>query len=866
MDELLERVERLATRGLRTGEEPRFALEQICRLVADGGARLSDDNVLRDIISTIPYFVFWKDRQCVYQGCNNTFGRAAGCETPEQIVGKTDYQLPWKKAEADFFVQCDQRVMSTGVAEVNIEEPQLQADGRQRTLETSKVPLRDADGKVVGILGIFRDITERKQLEEELRAAKGAAEASDKAKGDFLAAMSHELRTPLTLILGPLESLLQDHTAELSEQTLTSLRRMHRNACRLKVLTDDILDYSKGQAGLDTLSLETIDLAPHVAELVDDMQAAASAKGIQLTFEVAGPVRVKTDVSKLDKMLLNLVGNALKFTPACGRVAVRLSQDPERFVLAVSDTGIGIDPSHHDALFQRFVQVDAGSTRKYGGTGLGLALVKQFCELLGGQVTLHSKLGHGCEFAIALPRRTTSSDALSLPPASDTSSCIDARRRTDALTEETTQAPSSTTRTATDRLPKLLVAEDNPDLRNYIVSLFVDEFQVLVADNGAQAFQLVSRELPDVVISDVMMPVMDGFEFVQKVRADPALQTTPIILLTARAGAESSASSLESGADDYIAKPFNPLDLRARVRAARRMNDLHARLAEARARSEESERLASLGRLLAKLSHEINNPVNVIANSAEVLKGYTRSALHYADACTQALPSEAQDRFAALREELDWAFLCEDFPVGMNQIAEAAARVKDLQTDFRLFLRGKSALSLQAGDINAAVRLSVQQAKAGIPNTCKIETRLAPLGECRFDAPRLGQVLLNLLKNAAEAAGPHGEIVIETSEDLNAAYIAVTDNGPGVPGDLMGKIFEPLFSTKEIGLGTGLGLAICREIVEHHGGALRVSNTELGARFLVELPKRLSEGAIRRPAGSQFDSAPELRSDLGVNQ
>ncbi|MEN9581977.1 MAG: hypothetical protein RJA70_4986, partial [Pseudomonadota bacterium] len=758
MNNPIPRALRLAADAIENERDAIAALKDIVELLSDANIApeaLSDDGLLRNIITTIPHFVFWKDRDCVYQGANAAFASIAGFENPTDIAGCTDYDLPWKREEADFFVATDKRVMSSGVSQLNIIEPQKQADGRDRYLETSKVPLRNEAGEVVGILGIFQDVTERKQLERDLLDAKDAAEASDRAKSDFLAAMSHELRTPLTLILGPMESLLQDHVAELSPEVLRIVQCSHRNACRLKALTDDILDFSKGQAGLLAVAGEWVDLSTHVREVVGDMQPAALAQEIDLSFESEREgIRAYVDVRKLDKMLLNLVGNALKFTPSQGHVRIRLSHDAGRFRLDVTDTGIGIAPEDHARLFQRFVQVDAGSTRKYGGTGLGLALVKQFSDLMGGSVELQSALGKGATFTLTLP---TGSDQNCGPASEDTpaqgTSREDARRRALSLRTSAQQASAATLQPSTEpqgetregELPRLLVAEDNGDLREYIVNLFKADYQVEVTGNGAQALAIARTFKPEVILSDVMMPEMDGHELVKHVRADERLRTTPIILLTARAGAEASVSSLESGADDHVSKPFNPSDLRSRVRAALRLHRLNVALRDAKVQAAETERLAGLGRLLAKLSHEINNPVNVIVNSAGSLREYTDSALRYVATCTAALPEgELTPSLVKLREELGWDFIKEDFPLAVEQISEAASRVKDLQTDFRLFLRGEHAVNLEEGDLNASVLSTVEQARRLQAVNATIEHKLGVVGQVFFDHPRFCQALLNI--------------------------------------------------------------------------------------------------------------------------
>ncbi len=361
--------------------------------------------VLKNIIETIPYLVFWKDRNSNYLGCNEGFARAAGLNTSDDIVGKNDFELPWKKGESEWFRACDRRVIESGIPELNIEEPQLQAHGRQRFVSTSKVPLRDSSGEIVGVLGIYNDITERKMLEEDLRLAKEAAEVSALAKTDFLSAMSHELRTPLTLILSPVEWLLREKRSELSTSVVDSLMCVQRNADRLMILTDDILEFSKHEVGHLKLKTQALDVSKHVKQLVLDFEPTAEARGIALKLEGVDALGcVMLDIAKFDKILINLISNALKFTPSGGEVAVSLRLRDGAMVFAVADNGIGIDIADHDRIFRRFEQIEGGSTRRHGGTGLGLSLVKVFAELMGGSVSVESALGKGATFTVRIPR------------------------------------------------------------------------------------------------------------------------------------------------------------------------------------------------------------------------------------------------------------------------------------------------------------------------------------------------------------------------------------------------------------------------------------------------------------------------------
>ncbi len=789
---------------------------------------------LRTVIASVPFFVFWKDREGVFRGCNDMFAGIAGLATSAEIVGKTDYDMPWTKQESDLYREDDLSVIRSGKPKLNIEETNLDAEGNEKTILTSKVPLEADDGCIIGVLGIFADISARKKLEKELGHAKELAEAANQAKSDFLAAMSHELRTPLTLILAPLEALLAGERA-LAPDLARVLTQTHRNAARLKTLTDEILDFSKHQAGHLRLSPQVVRLSEHVQQLVSDMQAAAAACGVTLRTDGIqsdlGALRL--DSSKFDKIVVNLVGNALKFTPRGGTVAVSLQAVGTDLALSVEDSGIGIDPALHERLFRRFEQLDNSSTRSRGGTGLGLSLVKAFAELMGGSVSVDSELGKGSTFRVRVPFEVTldAPEALEAKASTHTSPARVLSLPGRSNGERQSWLPSDSS------APRVLVAEDNDELRTYIGDVLGAHFRVLAVADGAAAYDAIRLQQPDVVVSDVMMPLLDGFELLAKLKADPELRTIPVLMLTARASIEASADSLDRGADDYLAKPFSSIDLIARVRAAYRMKQLNASLLEAERRAAQAERLAGLGHLLAQLSHELNNPVNVIYNGVTPIEEYCRVMMRYTEACEQAARARGDSSLAPLRDALEVPFILADLPDALRAVRDAAARVIDLQANLVLFLQGRRSLKLASGDLNDLVHSTLELTRRATHGKLAIELSQGEVPPFAFDAGRLGQALLNLFKNASEAAGQRGNVRIATSSADGRARISVSDDGPGVPRAVRDRVFEPFFTTKEVGVGTGLGLAISLEIVSQHGGRLSLDEDyQAGARFILELP------------------------------
>ena len=530
--------------------------------------------ILQYVVDNVPYCIFWKDKESRYLGCNKNFAALDGRSDPRELVGKTDYDMAWRE-HAEGYRRFDRATMERGEPLLNQEEVTHDDQGREMVILTSKVPLRNESGEVIGLLGIIVDITERKRIETELQAAKEEAERAARIKGEFLANISHELRTPLTLVASPLESLLAGDSGPLPRAVVSQIERAHRNALRLVGMVNDLLDFSRLDAGKQRVLREHTDVAQLAALIVSDAQPLASARGLRLEFAShleQEPLSI--DRGMFEKILMNLLGNALKFTPRGGRVDVLLRPQGEHFELAVRDTGIGIAAVDHERIFERFQQGDPTSTRRYGGTGLGLALVKEFSELMGGRVSVESEEGQGARFTVLLPRQPGTRAGATTPLQT-----LEVNRWSTMQ-----QAPSDTlppdAELSEEQLPSLLLAEDNAEMRTYLRQLLAGRYRVIAVDNGRAALEAARQELPDVILSDVMMPGLDGLTLVEIVKSDEALRHIPVVLLTARAAKDAAVTALEAGADDYICKPFSPEELRARLRAAYRLGRAVRRMAE----------------------------------------------------------------------------------------------------------------------------------------------------------------------------------------------------------------------------------------------------------------------------------------------
>jgi PAS domain S-box-containing protein len=421
----------------------------------------------------------------------------------------------------------------------------------------------------------------------EQRRAEELAEL-DRAKTDFFSNISHEFRTPLTLMLGPL-SELRARSEGVDESMRQELDVAHRNGLRLAKLVNTLLDFSRLEAGRMQARYVPTELSGVTVELTSVFRSAVDKAG--LTFEVDCPPLdepVYLDRDMWEKVVLNLLSNALKFT-FDGSIAVRVRREGAHAAVSVSDTGIGVPAAEMPRLFERFHRIETARARSNEGSGIGLALVKELVELHGGSIAAESVEGSGTTFTVRLPFGTAHLPAEDLDsggpsgagPATSEPYVQEVLQWLRAEDEATALDAAVTPRSTGRARARVLVADDNADMREYLTRLLrTAGYDVDVVTDGRQALERVRTDLPDLVVSDVMMPRMDGLELVAALRTDPRTAAVPVLLLSARAGQEASIEGLHAGADDYLVKPFAAAELLARVRAnveLARLRNHHAR-------------------------------------------------------------------------------------------------------------------------------------------------------------------------------------------------------------------------------------------------------------------------------------------------
>lgn len=499
---------------------------------------------LRQIIDTNPNVIFVKDSESRYRLVNQALADAYST-TKEAMIGKSADDFCPRPEDAKRFRQHDLETMRAGKELITPEEKVTTPGGEERWIQTIRRPIFDEYGQATQILGVTTEITHRKKIEEELRAAKEVAEAANRAKSGFLASMSHEIRTPMNGIIGMAELAMTSQGEEQREYL--ALLRSSANA--LLDILNDILDYSKIEAGKLELDPVRFDVPELVRDVVKSLTFNAQKKNLELTYIVEPdvPPEIVADALRLRQVLLNLVGNAVKFTEK-GGVEVKVSKDgkenAKKLCISVRDTGIGIAPEKQKRLFHAFEQADCSTTRQYGGTGLGLAICSRLVQLMGGQIWMESEPGAGSTFHFTLQYAAPG----------------DSTETVGAKTEiARTLLPVSIQKRDSGRSLNILVAEDSPvNQRLAIAMLSKMGHEVTLAKNGREAVEKWSRGSFDLIFMDVQMPEMDGLEAVRRIREqEPMGVRIPIIAMTAHAMASDRERCLAAGMDEHISKPVS---------------------------------------------------------------------------------------------------------------------------------------------------------------------------------------------------------------------------------------------------------------------------------------------------------------------
>ena len=518
-----------------------------------------EENLKKSIIDLIPnHYIFWKDRNSVYLGCNQALASAVGLKSCSEIIGKTDYDLPTSKEQSDAYRADDRVIMDSGKPKLNIEEYQTLSDGKTRVLSTSKFPLFDNQGQVYGVLAVYSDITERKNLEICLEQSKNLAESANTAKTEFLANMRHDIRTPLSGIVGFSEIL----KAESKEPRIKEYaENLVASSHALLHLMDEVLEAIRVGSGEIPKLKRKFNLMQTLQDVVALYTAKAHAKRLKLAFNIDKklPHFVIGDKIRLHRIALELVGNALNFTDV-GQVtlSVELAKRENRNLvvkITVTDTGMGIPKEKQQEIYVQFKRLTPSYQGIYKGTGLGLYVVKQFIDELNGEIYVDSEPHHGTCFSCLIPlQEALLNDASGIDTADD------------LKTEKTYLSPMTNKlfSTALDskkalKISRVLLVEDNFIAQEVARALLsVLSCHVDIASNGTEALALYDKNHYDLILMDIGLGEgMDGYEVTHHIRNQKDnSKHTPIIALTAHASDENKQRCIEAGMDAVLTKPL----------------------------------------------------------------------------------------------------------------------------------------------------------------------------------------------------------------------------------------------------------------------------------------------------------------------
>ena len=698
-------------------------------------------------------------------------------------------------------------------------------------------------GQAAGAVASALSYQEARKQAEELAEL-------DRAKTAFFSNVSHEFRTPLTLLLGPIDDALADNEHPLPEHHRAQLEIVRRNALRLLKLVNTLLDFSRIEAGRTLAAYEPTDLASFTTDLANTFREVIERAGLRFTVDCPPlPEAVFVDREMWEKIVLNLLSNAFKFT-LHGQITIAQHAIDDHVELVVQDTGSGIAGEEIPHIFERFYRSSNVEARTQEGSGIGLSLVSELIRLHGGTVRASSHSGEGTTFIVSIPfgsehlpvERLRATRKLFSETRGSTAYVEEALRWSPPATRETGQFSSDdalqkrTGQSASARqMPAgvILLVDDNADMRDYLLRLLSAYWQVETAANGVEALQAVQQSTPDLIISDVMMPGLDGFQLLKLLRGDPQLSNIPIILLSARAGEEATIEGLEAGADDYLVKPFSGRELLARVGAHMELSFIRREMAERiQQHAEESERLYQEAQeainlrdeLLAVVSHDLKNPLTTVMGFTQLLQ-YTVNRID--------LPEKERvlDNISRI-----------------NATATRMSRLIDELLDIAHLQMGKP-LNLDESEIDL-VRLARQSVTAYSQTTQRhqffFESSLPELIG-HWDGARLERVLGNLLSNAIKYSPQGGTITVSVSREETGdeawAIVSVADQGIGIPASDLPQIFDRFHRGKNVAgqiKGSGIGLASARHIIEQQRGSISVSSREgTGSVFTIRLPLKL---------------------------
>ena len=811
-----EQLEIICPFHLLIGED--FRLVQLSRLLKRLWPELSENSFLQDVIAIV---------------------RPSGVQSIEQLVQLTGMVIHLSVRSHPSLILRGQ-IIQLDAQWLFVGTPKISSVKEMTTLglELSDLPLHDSGGDFLMAMETSQSLLKEsvqfaeelqvalekeKETQVQLRKAKEAAEAANEAKNQIMANTSHELRTPLHGIINLADLIRIGASGPVSPQAVQDLEMIINSASRLNSLVNDILDFSKLQKQQLEIQHKPVDLFQVAENSLALLKPLHREKPIDLQNELTKDLPlVDGDEDRIQQIFFNLLGNALKFTEH-GEVRLSAVVQDGWIELAVADTGIGIPQDKQERIFDAFEQGDASTERTHGGTGLGLSVAKQLVELHGGRIWLESVVGQGSVFRFTLPCSSASEQERTEPVVSkkvNTTKALPVAVATVPVVEEETGSEPNVDLLVDDPSEvTILVVDDEPINRQVLRNqLEMVGYRVEVAIDGLQGLKLLEKLNPQVILLDVMMPRISGYQTCYRIRQKYSASELPIILLTAKDQPEDTVRGFQHGANDYLTKPFSREELLIRVqfhlKLSKATSEVYRMMDDLRGMQNQliqSAKLAAVGEMTSGIAHELKTP---LAGISTILSGVELAK--------------------QLHQEIDMDATCSR----VNLLVQRCSAIID---HMRNYSRRTEETHSQTQIINQLLKNTLLLVEPQLKRIGgKLELNLG------HDLPfvvgndiQLEQVFINLCNNACDAMEQSEEriLTIQSMAVGDEVLVRVIDTGTGMRPEVQERIFESFFTTKSSAKGTGLGMSISQNIVEQHKGQIRF-NSELGrgTTFEIYLP------------------------------
>ena len=659
-----------------------------------------------------------------------------------------------------------------------------------------------------------------KAANEELEQLYANTLELDQLKSQFFANVSHELRTPLTLIMAPLEQLIRlPIGTSISETIHKQLEMMLRNARILYRHVSDLLDAAKLEAGRMPVAYSRFNLAKLVRTTAAQFDSLASDRSLSFTVETPDILDIEADAEKTQRILINLLSNAFKFTPGGGFVTLRLNTSNKSAFIEVADSGSGVPENMRQVVFERFRQLEGSAQRRFGGTGLGLAIVKEFAELHEGSVRIDDASQGGALFIVTLP--LTAPAGAEINDIDQAPNPIIVQATADELHKPVQTYPQSQPSIVSGNKPLILVIEDNIEMNQFISETLNPNYQVINAYNGQEGVDLAKKYNPDLVICDVMMPIMSGDQVVAELRQRPEFVDMPILMLTAKTDKAFRIGMFTTGIQGYMNKPFAVDELLARV----------GNLVTSRLRTLDELRSlnADLERRVIERTTELTLANQELDAFAYAVSHDLRAPLRAMNGFTQALIEDYGDTLAGEAQSY------------LEEINHASHKMGALiEGILKLSRTIRGEIRLESIDISDIAERLIIELTHGEPMrrvTCNVEPHIVVVGDHHLLEAVLSNLLANAWKYTGKVAMP--QIQVYSEQHDGRRWICFEDNGAGFDMNYADKLFKPFqrLHRQDEFPGIGIGLATVQRIIRRHGGEIQAQG-ELGngAKFSFSLP------------------------------